>query len=108
MHLRKLLIIGVVASCTAPSPIHAQTPRTSEGMSQAPQTPHGNVSTGGEYAPVHDTENRAITAGGFVDSGPVVFQDDTKKSGLSSWTNTMGTPSKSFIIETDGNGVGSD
>ncbi len=106
MHLRKLLIIGVVASCTASSPIHAQTPRTSEGMSQAPQTPHGNVSTGGEYAPVHDTENRAITAGGFVDSGPVVFQDDTKKSGLSSWTNTMGTPSKSFIIETDGNGVG--
>jgi hypothetical protein len=107
VYLRKLLIAGLVACSAAIFPaLDAQTPRASEGMSQAPQAPPGTVSTGGEHAPVHDTENRPITAGGFVDSGPVVFQDVTKKSGLDRWTNTMGTPSKKFIIETDGNGVG--
>ena len=47
-----------------------------------------------------------ITAGGFVDSGPVVFEDVTKAAGLSGWTHKMGAPEKKFIIETNGSGVG--
>jgi hypothetical protein len=66
----------------------------------------GGNSTGGVHAAVHDAENRPITAGGFVDSGPVVFEDITKKSGLASWHHTMGTPEKRFIIEANGSGVG--
>src|ERR1700740_2343489 len=34
----------------------------------------GGVSTGGIHEPVHDAEHRPITAGGFVEQGPVVFE----------------------------------
>ena len=53
-----------------------------------------------------DPNRRPITAGGFADSGPAVFQDITQRSGLSVWSHKMGTPEKSFIIETVGSGVG--
>jgi hypothetical protein len=66
----------------------------------------GGNSTGGTFAPVYDSEHRPITAGGFVDHGPVVFQDITKQAGLSNWRHVMGTPEKKLIIETDGSGVG--
>jgi enediyne biosynthesis protein E4 len=71
-----------------------------------PQTGGGGNATGGVHAAVHDAENRPITAGGFVDSGPVVFEDITQKSGLAAWHHTMGTPQKRFIIEANGSGVG--
>src|SRR5207248_2371522 len=64
------------------------------------------VSTGGAHAPVLDAEHRPITAGGLVDSGPVVFQDVAEKAHLTSWQHVMGTPQKQFIIETVGSGVG--
>ncbi len=47
-----------------------------------------------------------ITEGGIVESGPVVFLDDSEKAGLTHWTHRMGTPAKSYIIETKGSGVG--
>jgi len=65
----------------------------------------GGNSTAGAHAPIHDAENRPITAGGFVKSGPIVFVDDSKASGLASWTHVMGTPLKQFIIEANGSGV---
>jgi hypothetical protein len=46
------------------------------------------------------------TASGFVDSGPVVFEDVTKAAGLSGWKHTMGAPDKGLIIDTNGSGVG--
>jgi hypothetical protein len=70
----------------------------------APQTP-GTVSTGGVHAAVLDSEKRPITAGGFVESGPVVFQDISAKAGLTRWRHVMGTPEKTFILETVGSGV---
>jgi hypothetical protein len=45
--------------------------------------------------PVHDSENRPITAGGFVDSGPMVFQDVSKQAGLTVWRHKMGSPRRS-------------
>jgi hypothetical protein len=69
------------------------------------QTGGGN-STAGAHAAIHDAENRPITAGGFVKSGPVIFQDISKQSGLASWNHVMGTPQKQFIIEANGSGVG--
>jgi hypothetical protein len=57
-------------------------------------------------APVYDELKRPITAGGFVKSGPVVFEDITKAAGLSGWTHKMGVPAKDFIVETNGSGVG--
>ncbi len=65
-----------------------------------------SVNTGGAHAAVLDSEHRPITAGGFVKSGPVLFQDIAEKSGLTTWTHIEGTPQKNFIIETVGSGVG--
>jgi hypothetical protein len=70
----------------------------------APQTP-GTVSTGGVHAAVLDSDKRPITAGGFVDSGPIIFQDISEKAGLTKWRHVMGTPQKNFILETVGSGV---
>ncbi len=71
---------------------------------QQPQS--GGASTGGVFAAVHDAQNRPITAGGFVKTGPVIFQDGTHQSGLDTFTHRMGTPEKQFIIEANGSGVG--
>jgi hypothetical protein len=53
-----------------------------------------------------DEQHRPITAGGFVKSGPVVFEDASEKSGLTKWTHKMGGPAKDYIVETKGSGVG--
>ena len=71
-----------------------------------PQSGMGGISSAGNFAPVYDAERRPITAGGFVDSGPVVFEDVTKAAGLSTWRHVMGTAQKKYILETDGSGVG--
>ncbi|HEY8671564.1 MAG TPA: VCBS repeat-containing protein, partial [Terriglobales bacterium] len=82
--------------------MHAQSSGTA--VPQAAQT-QGAVSTGGAHAAVLDSEKRPITAGGFVDSGPVIFQDIAEKAGLTKWRHVMGTPEKKFILETVGSGV---
>jgi hypothetical protein len=71
-----------------------------------PQEGMGGIAGGIGAAPVYDEQKRPITAGGFVDKGAVVFEDITKQAGLSGWTHKMGVPQKSFIIETNGSGVG--
>jgi hypothetical protein len=65
----------------------------------------GGIAGGIGAAPVYDDQKRPITAGGFVDSGPVVFQDITRAAGLSGWVHKMGTPEKKFIVEANGSGV---
>ncbi|MDE3202109.1 MAG: CRTAC1 family protein [Acidobacteriota bacterium] len=77
---------------------------------QGPPAPQqGGMSSGiaaGVAAPAqYDEQKRPITAGGFVDKGPVIFEDITKKAGLSGWIHKMGTPKKDFIVETNGSGV---
>ncbi|HXP11981.1 MAG TPA: VCBS repeat-containing protein, partial [Acidobacteriaceae bacterium] len=83
---------------------------TGELPGQVPSTPDAppqamGVNTGGTHAPVLDSEKRPITAGGFVKTGPVVFQDIAAKAGLTTWHHTMGSPSKQFIVEATGSGV---
>jgi enediyne biosynthesis protein E4 len=77
---------------------------------QEPQKPQpagmgGGIASGVAAAPVYDTQHRPITAGGFVDSGPVIFEDITKQAGLAGWRHKMGVPEKNFIVETNGSGV---
>ncbi len=74
---------------------------------QAPpaQGTMGGNATAGTFAPVYDEQKRPITAGGFVDAGPVVFADVTKQSGLSGWSHVMGSAEKKLILEADGSGV---
>ncbi len=70
-----------------------------------PQSSGATVNTGGAHAAVLDAEHRPITAGGFVKSGPIIFENIARQAGLASWRHTMGTPSKNFILETVGSGV---
>jgi len=67
--------------------------------------PQSGAATGGTFAPVLDAERRPITAGGFVKTGPIVFQDVSEKAGLTVWQHKMGTPQKNYILETTGSGV---
>jgi len=53
-----------------------------------------------------DAQHRPITEGGFVKSGPVVFEDISEKAGLTKWTHKMGTPEKTYLVETKGSGIG--
>jgi hypothetical protein len=68
-------------------------------------TQQGGASTAGVYAPVHDAENRPITAGGTVDKGPVVFEDISRRAGLTTWKYSGGTAAKALIVESLGGGV---
>jgi enediyne biosynthesis protein E4 len=76
---------------------------------QSPPAPmaaqQGGASTAGVYAPIHDSENRPITAGGMVEKGPVVFEDISRSSGLATWKYIGGTAAKALIVESLGGGV---
>ena len=74
--------------------------------SPPPQQGMGGIAGGVGAAPQYDEQKRPITAGGFVDTGTVVFQDITRQAGLSDWIHKMGVPEKKFIVETNGSGVG--
>jgi hypothetical protein len=87
----------------AQSTADQQGQRPSEGA-QLPAV--GGVNTGAPHAAVLDAEHRPITAGGFVKTGPIIFQDVAEAAGLTKWHHRMGTPEKSFILETVGSGVG--
>jgi hypothetical protein len=52
-----------------------------------------------------DSQHRPITAGGTVDSGPIVFQNIAQQAGLTHWRNSTGSPQKRLIIEAKGSGV---
>jgi hypothetical protein len=104
-----LLAIGGVLSAsaqvTAPQglPQPQQTDKPAEGVQ--PEAA-GGVNTGAPHPAQLDEHRRPITAGGFVASGPVVFEDVSEKAGLTHWTHKMGTKDKKYIIETNGSGVG--
>ena len=54
----------------------------------------------------YDAQKHSATAGGIVDSGPMVFADIARAAGLSGWTHTMGDSDKRLIVDTNGSGVG--
>jgi enediyne biosynthesis protein E4 len=76
-----------------------------QAQSKPAQGPDSAHTVESNHAVQLDAEHRVITAGGFVKSGPIVFQDISEKAGLAKWTHHMGTPAKDYIIETKGSGV---
>jgi enediyne biosynthesis protein E4 len=73
---------------------------------QPPGSPVGGSSTAGVFAPVKDSRKRPITAGGFVDGAPVVFEDRTAGSGLDAFRHRSGSPDKTNILEVPSAGLG--
>src|SRR3954468_2457393 len=107
MRFRKCLAAFVCIALCAGLSFRLNAQEQESNPAQTPQASHteGAVSTGAAHAAVLDAEHRPITAGGVVDSGPVIFQNVAEKAGLSNWRHVMGTPEKQFIIETVGSGV---
>ena len=107
MSFRRLILIALLALLPTLSLRLESRDGTSlrAQMTSSQEMQKGGTSTGGSFAPVLDAEKRPITAGGFVDSGPVVFMDVTEKAGLAKWRHKMGTPKKLYILEPDGSGV---
>jgi enediyne biosynthesis protein E4 len=94
--IRALSLSALLLAATSPL-VQSQ-----EKPTQGPDSAHTVESN---HAVQLDAEHRVITSGGFVKSGPIVFQDISEKSGLNKWTHRMGTPAKDYIIETKGSGV---
>ena len=108
-----LLIAGCLWAVAGLSPIRiagqmqGQTGSQAAGQASAPSSgAMGGQVSGTANAPVYDAQKRPTTAGGFVETGPMVFADVTKAAGLSHWKHVMGTPQKKYILETDGSGAG--
>src|SRR6266567_1052870 len=101
------VLFGVLLTVGASLAVFGPLARGQAQESNSPQAPQtqGAVSTGGAHAAVLDAEKRPITAGGFVDSGPIIFKDIAEKAGLTKWRHVMGSPEKKFILETVGSGV---
>jgi enediyne biosynthesis protein E4 len=103
--------LALLALLLLPTSSVAQTTQTPDSQSAKPQEggqppAGGGVNTAGAHAAIYDQERRPITAGGFVKTGPIVFQDISEKAGLTTWTHKMGTPEKNYIIESNGSGIG--
>jgi enediyne biosynthesis protein E4 len=94
----------VFAQATAPG-APPQAPQV-EKPAAATSSMSAVQNTAGPHSLQLDAQHRPITAGGFVKTGPIVFEDISKKAGLTHWTHKMGTSAKSYIIETKGSGVG--
>src|SRR5450631_230912 len=94
--LSSLLVATVFLVSSSPAQAPDQNSKSSSSM---------GVSTGSAHPAIKDSKSRPITAGGFVDGAPVVFEDITKKSGLEAFRHRSGTPEKKSIIETPGSGV---
>ncbi len=63
------------------------------------------MANAGPHPAEYDSQRRPITAGGFVKTGPIVFQDVARQAGLTTWHHTAGTPAKRLILEAKGPGV---
>ncbi len=63
------------------------------------------MATAGPQAAQFDEQHRPITAGGFVKSGPIIFEDTAEAAHLTSWHHKAGTPEKQLILEAKGPGV---
>jgi len=72
---------------------------------QPPAKPAAGMASAGPHAAEYDALHRPITAGGFVTSGPLLFEDVAAKAGLASWHHESGTPEKKLILEAKGPGV---
>jgi hypothetical protein len=79
-------------------------PRDEQPQNQTPHTQSG-MASGGIHPPVKDALSRPITAGGFVDGGPIVFVDITREAGLDKFHHRSGTREKTTIIDAPGSGV---
>ncbi|HXU17910.1 MAG TPA: CRTAC1 family protein [Terriglobales bacterium] len=92
-------------ACTALLLLCAQAAVARQANPPEDRAQQNGASTGVAHAPIKDALSRPITAGGFVDNGPVIFSDITHAAGLDKFHHVSGTHEKATILETPGSGV---
>jgi hypothetical protein len=93
--------------CAQTVPDAASSTLTPTAAQQPGEMQHsqGGMAAGTPHEAVFDSQHRPITAGGFVKSGPIIFQDVAAAAGLTKWHHQAGTPEKRIIVEAKGPGV---
>ena len=112
--LNGMLVLACILALAGAARVSAQsapdaksgtpTPAAAQPPAAMPQS-QGGMANGGQHEAVFDSQHRPITAGGFVKSGPIVFQDVASAAGLTKWHHQAGTPEKRLILEAKGPGV---
>jgi hypothetical protein len=101
-----IVLCGLFTSHIPTFHLALETVRAASGQSSSPkQATGGGMATAGPQQAVFDNQHRPITEGGFVKTGPIVFQDIAKRAGLTSWHHKAGTLEKRLILEAKGPGV---
>src|SRR3954462_3927837 len=100
---RTLPLLLVLAVLLAASVMKVSAQNTD--LHEPPQAQPMGVSTGPPRPAVKDAKMRPITAGGFVDGAPVVFEDVTPSSVLDNFLHRSGSPEKAMILESVGSGA---
>ena len=108
-HPSKVFAVLAAVALLAPHPAWSQATPQSEQQggiqpSQSGKT-QGGMANAGPHQAAFDSQHRPVTAGGFVKTGPIVFQDVAQAAGLTSWHHKAGTPEKRLILEAKGPGV---
>ncbi len=103
--VKRVLSLSALVAAGLSATVYPQT-ASSVAAPTAQQPSSGAADTSSPHQIQLDDKHRVITAGGFVKTGPIVFEDVSEKAGFNKWTYKMGTPAKDYIIETKGSGVG--
>jgi hypothetical protein len=103
--LRMPFISAAVLVLAGATAFAAQQPAGSAAPAAGMRQSQGGMANAGPQAPQFDSQHRPITAGGFVKTGPIVFQNIAAAAGLTVWHHTAGTPEKRLIVEAKGPGV---
>ena len=79
--------------------------RAQQGQSGGMPASQSGMANAGPQKAEFDSLHRPITAGGFVKTGPIIFQDIAAAAGLTRWHHIAGTSEKRLILEAKGPGV---
>jgi len=99
------LLAALIASSLLFSGSTSATLASQEAKQEGMQQSIGGMANAGPQKAEFDSQHRPITAGGFVKTGPIVFQNTAEAAGLTRWHHTAGTPEKRLILEAKGPGV---
>jgi enediyne biosynthesis protein E4 len=99
------LVLIPIPKSSAQQTSSAATGPSTQQQPEGTERPISGMANAGPQAAQYDSEHRPITAGGFVRSGPIIFQDVAAAAGLTKWHHTAGTREKRLILEAKGPGV---
>ncbi len=102
-----LLFLSAIVAFNSQAQSQAGMPGSPSGATsqEQPHSQSGGMANAGPQEAKFDSQHRPITAGGFVKTGPIIFQDVAAAARLTSWHHTAGTPEKRLILEAKGPGV---